>query len=103
MITEDERRELLHHYMLMEPRIRFNLETFDISVSYGQWYIIFYATCTKHHRVGAMALVTMDKWKGIHKGLPMAAIYNCVLESLEEALVHGLDVGEIIDLETSVW
>lgn len=103
MITEEERRDLLHHYMLMEPRIRFNLETFDISVSFGQWYVVFYATCVRHHRVGAMALVTNDTWKGINKGLPMAAVYNLVLEALEDALAYGYDVGEIIDLETIVW
>ena len=103
MITEEERRNLLHHYMLTEPQIRYNLELFDVSVSFGQWYVVFYATCVRHHRVGAMALVTMDTWQKINQGLPMAAVYNCVLESLEDSLAFGYDVGDIIDLEKSVW
>ena len=98
MITsEQERRDLLFHYMSMEPTIHLNAMEYTISVEYGHWYIVFYAICKRLHEIGAMALVTKDTWKMIDRGLPMAVLYTTVLQSLESAIAHGYECSDIIE------
>lgn len=98
-ISESERRNLLHHYACMEPIIIVNSISYRVSVAYGTWYVVFYATDTRNQCVESMALVTMDTWNKTETGLTMACIYNCVLESLENGVMRGYEVGDVINLE----
>lgn len=99
VITETQRRDLLQHYMAMEPELYLNTETYKLSVEYGQEYIVFYATNVRQHKVVSMALVTKDTWQMIHKGMPMAYLYTTVLERMESDLLEGIECSDIIELE----
>ena len=95
-ISEEQRRDLLYHYMSMEPTVRINALDYHISVEYGNWYVVFYAVCKRLHALGAMALVTKDTWNMIDRGLPMAALYNVVLDNIEKSLERGHECGDVI-------
>jgi hypothetical protein len=87
-LTEDQRRDLLEHYMSTEPEIYVHRHPYLVSVNYiaDPNYVSFYAVSMRTHWCGAKTLVPRDQWEQMNNGLCMAYLLNNVLDSLEEGI-----------------
>lgn len=89
MLTETQRRDLFHHYLVTEPIIYVHKHPYAVSAGYDDPdYVCFYAVCKKSGDCGAITKLPRDQWEKLDNGLAMAYLLNTVLESLEDGVIH---------------
>lgn len=88
-MTEEERRNLFHSYVLLEPEIWINNTQYLVSEHFQEGGVHFYAVNARFHTLGAQAFVPPECWQSCGTGLSLAFLYNEVLNTLEIGCRHS--------------
>lgn len=87
-ITDEERKSLLISYMELEPHIIVNGLRYDMSACVDAEGVIFYCVNVLTQRLGAKVACLKRSWEQCVSGLHIAYLYNCVLETCEQAIAQ---------------